>query len=223
MTDKRVLTVVAPLLLLATPLGYQSAGTTQTPARRQPDGLVRATSDPKRLAATLDKLKTLLEPVGITVDKSSLVDGDIRNVRALILKWEAYPGETKEMLSAEEVKGRQIGKNVSLVESKTQQHTQTWMTMRYVLDLTSDQLLVASVDAESRLKWWELLDDPRVIHGEWVEADGRMAGAYYYRTQPGMYITLPDVPEIREVRIFFVRWTNEQYFLEPLATIPVPE
>src|SRR2546423_1239944 len=45
-----------------------------------------------RKGRLLDKLKTLLEPLGITVDESALIDpGKVNTVRDLIIKWEAYP------------------------------------------------------------------------------------------------------------------------------------
>lgn len=194
----------------------------QTPAPTPVPAAPHIPMPVNREEALRAKLKALLEPLGITVEKDSLIDADkVRSVKFLTAEWEAYPGITEKMLPAEKLKDRPPAKTVRLVESKTRQFSETPMQRRYGFQLTTEELFIAAVDAKSQLKWWEVTTDPRIIRGEWPGPDGQLTGVLYYSTRPGIHITIPDVGEITEVRIFLPRWDGALHTLDQLATIPV--
>lgn len=70
------------------------------------------------------------------------------------------------------------------------------------LEMSPDHLLVVAVDAESRLVWWTLITDPRVLRAEGPDADGRMSGQVIYRRAAEFSVEFPDDPAIAELRVY---------------------
>lgn len=222
MTYKRGLFIAASLLLLVSQFSQRSGVATSAPTQSQtaPPPTARRLVD--REALLLDKLKAILEPLGIIVVESALVDAEkVRNTQSLTIHWDAYPDAAEKMLPAEKVKDRPAGRGMRLTKSQKRQYSESALQRRYGFELSTDKLFIAAVDAKSQLKWWELITDPRIVRGESVGPDGQFVGEVYYRTQPDILLSIPDEEGITEIRIFKPNWTGTNFMLEQLASVPV--
>jgi hypothetical protein len=195
--------------------------TAQPPAPPQaPAPVARAGLPKAREEALLAKLKALLEPVGVAVEKPALAD--LRKVKRsinLVIDWDAYPDATEKMLPAEKVENRPVNKAMRLDKSERREDS---LQPRYGFDLSTDKLFIAAVNAKSQLVWWEVRTDPRIVRGHTLGPNGEMAGVLYYLARVKLFISAPDGHGITEIRIFQPQWNGAGHDLEPMATVPVP-
>ena|SRR2546423_2194133 len=172
-----------------------------------------------RKGRLLDKLKTLLEPLGVTVNKSALIDGRaINSYRQLIIEWESYPGSTQALIKEAEAKKQRPAGNMIVKEDK--QHSGSLRQLNEIR-FSEDQIFVIAVDANNQLRWWDLLDDPRILRAETEGPNREVMGGTYYRAKVEMFITPPDNGAITELRFFLPKWTGTEFILEPLSVVPL--
>ena len=81
-------------------------------------------------------------------------------------------------------------------------------------ELSSDLLLVVSLDSENRLIDWILIPDPRLIRAEFPNAAGELRGQVLQRPEVEFLVLVPDHPSIAEVRFYHPGWTGEMFILE---------
>lgn len=210
----------AALCLVAGSATYQWRGVSALSSQTQ--GVLQ---HPKRVssreAILLQRLRTLLEPVGISVDKSMLIDiKGVKESNELVIKWDAYPEESGDMVPADKVKNRPVGKGMRLEKVTKRKDS---LEERFALNFTDEHLFIAAVDDQSRLVWWTVKYDPRIVRGHTLGPNGEMAGVLYYRTRTGIVISPPAAKEISEIRIFQPKWTGTQFILEQLSTVSVSQ
>ena len=218
MTYRWILSVMIPIIFTAIQLDYP-AGSTTSPSREQSASPQSKKKPVDRKAMLLSKLKALLEPVGITVNQSSLIDvTKVKMTDDLTIEWEAYPDSGESLISAEQAKDRPPAKNIRLVRREKRHNS---LQQHYGFDITTDDLFIVGTDTKSRLKWWKVIVDPRIVRAEWPGSEGQLTGQLYYRPRATIFLSPPNSEGISEIRIFLPKWTGSEFVLEQLTTIPI--
>jgi hypothetical protein len=88
--------------------------------------------------------------------------------------------------------------------------------------LSDDRLVVISTDATGRELDWRIVMDPRLVRAEVPDAQGRLSGRRFQRTEVNLLVDVPNNPDIVRLRIYAPQLTNDGYVLNLLATVDVP-
>ena len=88
--------------------------------------------------------------------------------------------------------------------------------------LSEDRLVVISVDATGRELDWRLVLDPRLVRAEFPDAQGRLSGRTFQRTEVNLLVDVPNNPDIVRLRIYAQQLTNDGCVLNLLATVDLP-
>jgi hypothetical protein len=91
-------------------------------------------------------------------------------------------------------------------------------------ELSTDQLVVAAVDARGKEITRLIVPDPRLIRAEeFDEASGEIvSSAILYRESAEFSVTLPDDQRIKSIRLYQPTWTGKAYSLEPIGDTQLP-
>ena len=169
-----------------------------------------------------ERLKTLLSAVGVDAEGglTPRVGSGHKEVRIV---WEADPA----------AKGTVSQTEASTLEAKRDSfgHSLRVASVRGVLagtlprnrspELSQDKLMVIAVGAGGKLRWWTLIDDPRLLRAEAPGPDGVLSGQILYRAEPEFVVDVPEDPLITELRLYHPRWTGEEFVLDIINTISV--
>ena len=85
--------------------------------------------------------------------------------------------------------------------------------------VSADQILVQAFDARGVLVDSHLIPDPRLVRAESPGPTGELAGEVLQRVDPDFLITLPDVADLVELRLFHPRWTGTEFAFDPIGSI----
>ncbi|MBI4478728.1 MAG: hypothetical protein HY651_01785 [Acidobacteria bacterium] len=88
-------------------------------------------------------------------------------------------------------------------------------------ELSSDLLLVVSLDSDNRLMSWALIPDPRLIRAEFPNAAGELRGQVLQRPEVEFLVLVPDHASLAELRFYHPRWTGETFILELAGGSPL--
>jgi hypothetical protein len=87
--------------------------------------------------------------------------------------------------------------------------------------LSSEQILVLTLDARAQLRWWTLLPDPRIVRAEEPQAGGELKGQVVFQPEADFLVDVPEDAGAVELRFYHPRWTGEEFALELLGTLPL--
>ena len=87
-------------------------------------------------------------------------------------------------------------------------------------EVSTDQLLVATVDSRRQLRGWALVTDPRILRQEGPAPNGELKGEVLHRTKVEFIITIPDDASIAELRFYKPVRSGEEFNLLLLGTSP---
>lgn len=199
--------VVCALLVPA--LVAQDAGQSSPPnARKMP---------PARDAAARGRLQELLSEVGVSVPDEASQVAPSASYRELIVSWQA----DKARLDALDAEARVRNPAGRFSRSEAARTRRGALPKQRSLELSPDQVLVVAVDAASRMKWWGLTPDPRIVRAEFPGPDGVLTGQTVVNDDAAMLLAYPDDPAITELRLYHPRWTGERFALELIGTLDV--
>ncbi|MBI3490690.1 MAG: hypothetical protein HY047_02690 [Acidobacteria bacterium] len=85
--------------------------------------------------------------------------------------------------------------------------------------LSADRLVVISVDATGRELDWRIVPDPRLVRAEFPDAQGRLSGRAFQRTEVNLLVDVPNDPDIVRLRIYAPQLTNDGFILNLLTTV----
>ena len=86
-------------------------------------------------------------------------------------------------------------------------------------ELAPDKLVVVLLDAGDREVDWRIIPDPRVIRGEFADADGKMNGQQLRRVETDFLVAIPDLPSITRLALYQPRWTGREFMLDLIGTV----
>jgi hypothetical protein len=68
-------------------------------------------------------------------------------------------------------------------------------------EISSDHLVIAVLDSQGTVRHWQIIVDPRLVRGEFPDAEGRLHNTTVYRAEADFSISVPDTVDAAEVRI----------------------
>jgi hypothetical protein len=162
-----------------------------------------------------ERLRRLMSAAGVRVDEAALATPGER-VRALRISWET-PGRKGSATALRE--GELSLPVASAVVSE--RHEQGVLRAPRSLELSPEHVLVATVDAESRLRWWSLVPDPRVIRAEGPKAEGdnELTGVRLFRPRAEFLVHVPGDEEAAEVRFYHPLPEGVEFRLQLLGAV----
>jgi hypothetical protein len=84
--------------------------------------------------------------------------------------------------------------------------------------LSTDHLVVVSIDKVGRELDWRTVSDPRLIRAEVPDATGQLHGQTLTRRQADLLVDIPDDPDITGLRVYEVQWAGGEFILKLVAT-----
>jgi hypothetical protein len=172
-----------------------------------------------KLEDPIAQLKALLEPVGVRVTESKLINVyDVRKYRSLLIDWKSYK-DAPDVVEYDSKKFAHI-KELKLTNSST--HDGTLQTL-HIATISNDEIFVIGVNADSELLWWTRIPDPRVLRSERPDAQGNFQGKVWHRSKTEIRIDAPDNSDISELRFYLPVDTTTGLNLDPLYVVTINE
>jgi hypothetical protein len=88
-------------------------------------------------------------------------------------------------------------------------------------EVSSNQIAIVAVNAEGRNIDGQLIPDPRILRVEQPGPNGELKGEVLHHVNTELLITIPDDPDIVELRLYKPSWTGTTFILDLLGTIPL--
>ena len=207
MTLSRTLIAAAIMAVSITAAaGYLGRGSNQEAQSSKPAPVDEAS----RQALITDKLASLLKPAGVQV-VAGFEAQETETFRQLRVHWETPPpGKSGNA---------QPGTETLTIKQSTRGPGS--LPRRRSLELADTEILVIAVDENSRLLWWHVMTDPRLLRAESITASGEISGGVSYLPQVDFSIAYPDDPAIKELRVYHPEWTGAEFRLISLAVLSV--
>jgi len=168
------------------------------------------------VAVGVERLRRLMSSAGVSVEESALLapGGSSRTLR---ISWNdpAQKASKPEALRA----GVLSSPVTSAVTGEARGRGS--VAKQRSLELSPEHVLVATVDAESRLRWSSLIPDPRILRSEGPGADGVLEGVRLYQPNAEFIVNIPEDREAAELRFYHPLPTGEGFTLQLLSTIPL--
>jgi hypothetical protein len=198
--------ILSALGMLAVSLLAAASDTGPRPAPRSP---APVPTDDARRRATSDRLAVLLAPEGLVVD-AGIRAREAPTFRQVRVHWRAKDG-ARPAGSAGEAVGTLTAEQVAPAPGD--------LPRRRSLDLAETELLIVALDGMSRVLWWTVMADPRLLRAETVDDSGELSGGLSYLPTVDFPIAYPDDPAIEALRLYHPRWTGSGFRLVPLAVL----
>lgn len=135
----------------------------------------------------------------------------------LRVQWQAYAGTARSLIAPAE----SVPVNTFEVISRRPVPSGSAVRERNP-ELSDDQLVVVFADAGGRVIAWQTIKDPRILRAEQPGADGLLSGRVLYRALADFSVIVPVVASVAELQIYQPRWSNGEWMLDRLGTLPVP-
>ena len=168
-------------------------------------------------AAGRESLRRLLSSAGVGVDEAALVKpGDAS--RGLKISWET-PGRQKGS-PASALRAGQLSLAVAPALVSERRGTGGVRRERS-LELSPEHVFVATVDAKSRLRWWSVIPDPRVLRSEGpkAEGDGELTGVRLFQPEAEFVVNVPEDAEATELRFYHPLPEGGEFRLQLLGAV----
>ena len=164
-----------------------------------------------RQALIANNLASLLTPAGVEV-VTGLQAQESGAFRQVQIHWET-PSPVKSAGNA------QTGTETLTIKQSAR--GTGGLPRRRSLELADTEILVIAVDENSRLLWWHVMTDPRLLRAESITASGEISGGVSHLPQVDFSLAYPDDPAIKELRIYHPEWTGAEFRLTSLAVLSV--
>jgi hypothetical protein len=89
--------------------------------------------------------------------------------------------------------------------------------------LSPHHFVVVAVDEDDQELSRTVIADPRFVRGETTDPSGDFVSTEIVLQQAKCPLVMPDDPRMRSLRIFQPVWTGEEFVLNPIDTIDIPD
>jgi hypothetical protein len=169
----------------------------------------------ERGAALTSHLKELLSAVGVAVREDAPSAPRARSYREVKVTWEA--DKTSPLSHASAAPNQNPPGLVSL--SGAGRTRDGGLPKQRSAELSASQIMLVAVDAENRLRWWSLLNDPRLVRAESTGPDGELTGQLLYKESAEFTLDYPDDEAITELRLYHPDWNGKNFSLKLIGSV----
>ena len=199
-----VAVVLAAAALFAT-TGAQESGAPAAPVGNAPGGR----------ASLAERVRGLLAASGVEVGMASNpAQASARSHRELRVSWEADKAALPSPAAAQY--GNAPGRVALLSRAVRREGA---LPKQRSAELSPTQVVVVALDAEGRMRWCGVVEDPRLLRAEAPGPDGELTGQVIYRESAEFVVNYPDDEAITEVRLYHPDWDGQKFSLAPLGAV----
>jgi hypothetical protein len=168
------------------------------------------------VAAGVVRLRRLMSSAGVSVEESALLapGGSIRTFR---ISWNDL---TRKDSKPEALRAGALSSPVVSAVAE-EMRARGSVAKQRSLELSPEHVLMATVNAESQLRWSSLIPDPRVLRSEGPGADGVLEGVRLYQPNAEFIVHIPEDTEATELRFYHPLPSGEGFTLQLLSTVPL--
>lgn len=134
--------------------------------------------------------------------------------RELRIKWEAQRAALPPPAAAQY---RNAAGRVALAQAPARREGA--LPKQRSAELSVTQVVVVALDAEGRMRWCGLVNDPRLLRAEAPGPDGVLTGQVIYRESAEFAIEYPDDEAVTEVRLYHPDWDGQKFSLALVGTV----
>lgn len=167
-------------------------------------------------AGLAERVRALLSAAGVDVgaDVKPAAAARARSHREVRISWEADRAALPRPAAAQYMNapGR-----VAL--ARAAERREGGLPKQRSAELSSDHVVVVALDAEGRMRWCGLVEDPRLLRAEWPGADGELTGRVLYKESAEFLVAYPDDDSIKEIRLYHPDWDGRAFSLKPLGAV----
>ena len=164
-----------------------------------------------------ERVRSLLAAAGVEVGMASNpAQASARSHRELRVSWEADKAALPRAASAQY---RNAPGRVALASAAVRR--EGGLPKQRSAELSPTQVVVVALDAEGRMRWCGLVEDPRLLRAEVPGPDGELTGQVIYRESAEFIVQYPDDESINEIRLYHPDWDGQKFSLAPLGAVSV--
>jgi hypothetical protein len=171
----------------------------------------------RRETVQREQLKKLMAKVNVDVPDVDARSDQRPTYRELKVRWTDSTKSTTELRPAANADAQTQAPSVSIVEDKKLPGI---LPRQRSLELAPTLMFVAAVDATNKLRWWSIMNDPRVVRAETQTATGELRRQDYLVSNVTLAVAIPDDPEIATLRFYHPVWNGTDFDLKPLTVVP---
>jgi hypothetical protein len=169
----------------------------------------------QRDQSSLEKIRTLLAPKGVTVAEEHLLPSRSADANTLLVRFTAMDqiglgGALLKELPAES--------SATIVESRLETGR---ATRPRALELSQTLVFVVAINGQGDLKWWTMQPDPRIVRAETSNERGELSGTTLYKASAETLVSYPRDSSITTIRFYSPRWHDNAYELDLIGEIAV--
>ena len=86
-------------------------------------------------------------------------------------------------------------------------------------EMSSQHLVVITIDSTNHLRWWSLIPDPRILRAEEPDSNGRLSGKVLYQSNVEVILEIPDDAAAIQLRFYHPQWTDGKVTLVPVSSV----
>ncbi len=87
------------------------------------------------------------------------------------------------------------------------------------IELSSQHLVLVTVDSANRLRWWSMVPDPRLLRAESPDSNNRLSGSVIYQPRVDTSFAIPDDASATELRFYHPQWTDDRFVLTLVGSV----
>ena len=163
-----------------------------------------------------ERLRRLLSAAGVGVDESALAPAG-GGFRGLKISWKT-PGRKGSAASPLRAEHLSLAVAPAVVSER---RGAGGVPRQRSPELSPEHVFVAAVDAKSRLRWWSVVPDPRVLRSEGPRAEGddELTGIRLFLPEAEFVVNVPDDAEAAELRFYHPLAEGGEFRLRLLGAV----
>lgn len=165
-------------------------------------------------APLAERVRALLAARGVEVGPAASQGSAARSHRQLSVAWEADKSSLPAPAAAQY---RNAPGRVSLASAAVRRAG--GLPKQRSAELSPTQVVVVALDAEGRMRWCGLVEDPRLLRAEAPGPGGELSGRVIYRESAEFVVSYPDDDAVAEVRLYHPDWDGQNFSLEPIGAV----
>lgn len=214
--------ICATLLILLCGLGFECLAQTSSEKAGAPPSATRAAQPTEGEFTRKERIKKMMTAIGVSLDEAPAptAAGSAHHREARIL-WEADPATTalfSPESSSTEARMDTFGRVLRTMGVSERAGA---LPRHRSLEISRHHLMVVAVNASGKLRWWTLIEDPRLLRAEIPNESGELSGQVLYQSAPEFVVHFPTDREITELRFYHPRWTGEEFVLDHVNNVSV--
>ena len=109
----------------------------------------------------------------------------------------------------------------SIVQVKSSEVKRGSLPKHRSFELATNQLVLLTVDEGSRLRWWSIMPDPRILRAERPGPNGTLTGEVLFQSKVDFAVNVPNDSTAVELRLYHPQWTGQEFELVLISKIPL--